>query len=231
MARRGGGAGGLAVRDDAHGLRRRDGHEGAGDGQLGVLRRRTARRRWRRRVRVTSPSTVGAVVLMVRSAPSRLTLTALARLTLMTDPFCTWESTEGETRSAGCSSTLAPLTTWPTVPPKVWTELTLPSTLSVTVLLLPTKATRPEHECHEHYKLGADLDEAELAVRCEELDHDCPYLLDHPGTGKSAQDHPPQTPQGQLRTGPAVRRHVRTATLTNESAHVISAPRCAPCSE
>src|SRR4051794_37903271 len=80
---------------------------------------------------------------MVRSAPSRLTLTALARLTLMTDPSCTWESTDGDTRSAGCSSTSAPLMASPTVPPKVWTELTLPSTLRVIVLLLPTKATRP----------------------------------------------------------------------------------------
>src|SRR6476469_7215836 len=92
---------------------------------------------------LTRDATVGAVVLIVRSAPSTLTFTALARLTLMTDPSCTWESAEGETLSADCSSTLAARTTWPTVPPKVWTELTLPSTFRVTVLLLPTKATRP----------------------------------------------------------------------------------------
>ena len=92
---------------------------------------------------VTSSPTVGEVVLMVRSAPSRLTLTALARLTLMTDPSWTWESAAGVIRSADLSSRLAPLTTWPTVPPKVWTELTLPSTLRVTVLLLPTNATSP----------------------------------------------------------------------------------------
>ena len=92
---------------------------------------------------VTRPSTVGEVVLMVRSAPSRLTLTALARLTLMTEPSWTWESAAGVTLSEAWSSRLAPFTTWLTVPPKVWTELTLPSTLRVTVLLLPTKATSP----------------------------------------------------------------------------------------
>src|SRR4029453_1444124 len=91
----------------------------------------------------TNPPTSEALVLTVLRAPSRLMVTALARFTLITVPLSTLASRAGEIRSASFSSTLAALTTWSTVPPKVWTELTLPSTFKVTVLLLPTKATSP----------------------------------------------------------------------------------------
>jgi hypothetical protein len=32
----------------------------------------------------------------------------------------------------------------------------------------------PYHQRTKHQKLGSNLEKAELAVRCEELDHDCP---------------------------------------------------------
>ena len=52
---------------------------------------------------VTSPATSWAVVLTVFSAPSRLTFTAFAMFTLMTEPFATLGSNDGDTRSAGAA--------------------------------------------------------------------------------------------------------------------------------
>ena len=129
---------------------------------------------------------------------------------------------EGDTRSAGCSSTLALLTTWPTVPPKVWTELTLPSTLRVTVLLLPTKATRPSTSATSTTSWVPTLTKLNLPSDVKNLTTIARNLLDHPGTGKSARDHRRERPSGRLRTrsggcrGTCVHRHTQ-----NESAHVV----------
>ena len=154
---------------------------------------------------VTSPSTVGEVVLMVRSAPSRLTLTSLARLTLMTDPSCTRESTVGDTLSEGCSSTLAPLTTCPTVPPKVWTELTFPSTLRVTVLLLPTKATRPSTSATSTTSCAPTLTKLNLPSDVKNLTTIAHISWTIRARGKAHWTTHRKRPWGSSGTGPAVR--------------------------
>ncbi len=136
---------------------------------------------------VTSPSTVGEVVLMVRSAPSRLTLTALARLTLMTEPSWTWESSRGRDPVGGLEFKVGALDDLADGAAEGLDGTHFAVDVEGDCLVVADEGDEPQHERHEHHELGADLDEAELAVRCEELDHDCPYLLDHPGTGKSAQ--------------------------------------------
>src|SRR6478752_331892 len=62
-------------------------------------------------------------------------------------------------------------------------------------LVIADEGHEAQHQCHQHHELRANLDEAELAVRCEELDHDCPNLLDLPGTGISARSPATSAPR------------------------------------
>src|SRR6478609_5911962 len=178
---------------------------------------------------VTRPSTVGAVVEMVRSAPSRLTLTALARLTLMTDPSCTWASAEGDTLSDGCSSTLALLTTSPTVPPKVWTELTLPSTLSVIVLLLPTKATRPSTSATSTTSCVPTFTKLNLPSDVKNLTTIARISWTFRARGKVHVAIPRERANGGSGQRPERHGTCVHCLTQNESAHVVRWPQCTPC--
>ncbi|MCY1241300.1 hypothetical protein D9M72_541940 [compost metagenome] len=162
---------------------------------------------------MTSPSTLAEVVLIVFSAPSRLIFTALARLTLMTEPSSTRASADGETRSAACSSTLALLTTWPTVPPNVWTELTFPSTFRVTVLLLPTKATRPSTSAESTTSWAPTLTKLNLPSEVKNLTTIARNSRTIRARGKTHISHRRKHPQGNSGHGPAVcSRRVRRHT-------------------
>ena len=178
---------------------------------------------------VTSPSTVGEVVLMVRSAPSRLTLTALARLTLMTDPSCTWASSRRRHPVGWLQFNLGTLDDLSDGSAEGLDGADFAVHVECDRLVVADEGHEAQHQCHEHHELRADLDEADLAVRCEELDHDCPNLLDHPGTGKSARNTLRERAKGGPGPGPERHRSCVHCLTQNESAHVVRLPRCTPC--